>query len=144
MGQIQYKVTILGSGSVAGTDKTGAATGPYTAIVAKGVCRRVEIVECPADGFTGAFTRLGLNYVLGPLWDPNYGTAAANVQGVPAEIGASIPINDPVEEGSGGTRTIGHPQIKNPGEVNYNPATVFARIASATAATTTVLVKEWA
>lgn len=144
MGQIQYKVTILGSGSAAGTDKTGGATGPYTAIVAKGVCRRLSVVECPPDGFTGTFTRVGLNYVLGPQWDAHSGDAAANVQGLPAEIGAEILLNDPNQEGAAGIRAIGHPAIRAVGEVNYNPATVLARIASATAAATTVLVKEWA
>lgn len=143
MSMIQYKVAILGSGSSAGTDKTGLTTGPYTAIKAKGICRRVEIIECPPDGFTGTFTRTGLNYVLGPQWDAHAGDAAANVQGLPAEIGAQILINDQLEAGNSGGRTIGHPDILTSGMPGYNPATTLCRIASATSGTTAVLVKEY-
>lgn len=143
MSLIQYKVAILGSGSSAGTDKSGLTTGPYTAIKAKGVCQRVEITECPADGFTGTFTRVGLNYVLGPQWDAHSGDAAANVQGLPAEIGAQILLNDYIEEGNSGARAIGHPDIQSSGMPGYNPATTLCRIASATSGTTTVLVREF-
>jgi hypothetical protein len=130
MSMIQYRVPILGSGSAAGPD--GDA---YTYISPKGVCRHMTISECAPPGYVGgAIDQQGLNYKLGS-------EGFANIYGL--EPGDKIDLVDQVEEGNAGGRVLGHPQIGKPGMVNYNPATVILKIASATVTATYVLVKEF-
>jgi len=130
MGMIQYKVKILANNSVAGPDGDS-----YVYIQPKGVCRHIEFAECAPDTYAGgAFAGEGLRYKL-PF---------DNFQQVfPLVPGATQIINDLVEEANAGGRMIGHPQVGKPGMVNYNPATIIAKVSSGTVNATQILVTEY-
>lgn len=109
--------------------------GGYVNILCSIWCRRMEIIEVPADGgaWNGTFTAQGLNYKRS---DDGY-TA---VHGM--DVGAVLTLGDEVARGKGAGGVIGLPaQSNHYGQTRA--ADIPLQIESATATPTNVQVTEW-
>jgi hypothetical protein len=114
-----------------------AAGGAIVAIPATAASRKVVITECPPGGGTfndANFAPQGLNYQL-----PNDGFVTIYPL-LPAD---SLVLGNLIAEGKGAGPLQGYPAQQDPGGRTI-PAFIYAKIISATATATQVMVLEYA
>jgi hypothetical protein len=115
-------------------DVPASGSTPVDIPVTIGVCRRMDIVETQKPEALADFNPQGtvFKYLL-----DNF--ASLHVLGA----GEPLTLQDEIEVGNAGGRTLGHGQIASAGHCNYQAATVVLKFVSQTATATKVRVREY-